>query len=260
MNAGDGCVRVCDGLRPLIDQISVAAYTDDGRCPLIHAPDPATVLVWRTTADGRGDVLVMGPRTHASYHDGKDIPVCVRFRIRPGSAPAALGVSTDEVVDRVVPLSELWGRSGDQLADDLAEIGPDPAHIVACLQTVLLARVEDEQPHRRAQANLVRAAAVELSPSTAHPPARVGEAARRVGVSERQLRNLFTATIGVPPKQFARLSRIRTVLDGASRRSWARLASDAGYYDQSHMTAEFREVMHVTPSVFAAGRLPTVPC
>lgn len=252
---------VPDALRAWIDRISVAAYAHDAdQRPLIHAPDPATVLIWRTTADGHGAALAMGPRTHASYHDGKDIPLCVRFRITPGSAPALLGVPTDEVVDRVVPLDEFWGRSGGQLADDLAESGPDLTLIVTRLQAALLSRVDKQHAHQRARANLVHAAAVELSAATARPPARVGEVARHVGVSERQLRNLFTTTVGVPPKQFARLSRVRTILDGASRRSWSRLANDAGYYDQSHMTAEFREVMHVTPSVFAAGRLPTVPC
>jgi AraC-like DNA-binding protein len=247
-------VPVGDALRPWVDQISVAAYAPGDRCPLIHAPDPATVLVWRTTGDGQGSILVVGPRTHASYYDPKDIPLCVRLRIGPGSAPAVLGVPAGEIVDRVVPLDELWGRSGARLA------GPDPAVVLRHLTAALLSRAGRAPVRERAQVELVRAAAGELSARTAGPAVRVGEVARRLAVSERRLRDLFTATVGVPPKQFARLSRIRAVLDGAGRRSWARLASDAGYYDQSHMTAEFREVMHVTPGRFAAGRLPAVPC
>jgi AraC-like DNA-binding protein len=249
VNATDEHLPVSCAIRPWVDRISVAAYTNGDRCPLIHAPDPATVLVWRTTADGHSAVLVMGPRTHASYHDGKNIPVCVRFRIGPGSAPALLGVPAHEVVDRVV-----------QLADDLAGLGPDPAFAVAHLEAALLSRVEGERAQERARASLVREAAVELSTSTGRSTARVAEVARYVGVSERQLRNVFTASVGVTPKQFARLSRVRMLLGGAGRGSWAGLASDAGYYDQSHMTAEFREVMHVTPSAFLAGRLPSIPC
>jgi AraC-like DNA-binding protein len=260
VNATDEQLPVSCAIRPWVDRISVTAYTGGDRCPLIHAPDPATVLVWRTTADGHSAVLVMGPRTHASYHDGKDIPVCVQFRIVPGSAPAVLGVPAHEVVDRVVPLGELWGQSGYQLADDLAGLGHDPALAVEHLEAALLSRVEGERAQERARANLVREAAVELSTSAARSPARVGEVARHVGVSERQFRNVFTASVGVPPKQFARLSRVRTLLGGAGRGSLAGLAGDAGYYDQSHMTAEFREVMHVTPSAFIAGRLPSIPC
>jgi AraC-like DNA-binding protein len=85
---------------------------------------------------------------------------------------------------------------------------------------------------------------------------RVADAARRLNVSERHLRNLFTEAVGVPPKQFARLDRVRTVLAGARREQWAQLAAEAGYYDQSHMTAEFRDIMGVPPGAFIAGRLP----
>ncbi|GAA5003737.1 hypothetical protein GCM10023257_55900 [Streptomyces hyderabadensis] len=66
--------------------------------------------------------------------------------------------------------------------------------------------------------------------------------------------------MGISPKQFARLARVRSVVPGLRRAPLARLAGDAGYCDQSHMTAHFREVMQVTPTAFAAGRLPAVPC
>ena len=42
----------------------------------------------------------------------------------------------------------------------------------------------------------------------------------------------------------------------AGRPRTAALAADTGYYDQSHMTAEFRAVMGVPPSAYRAGRLP----
>jgi AraC-like DNA-binding protein len=88
----------------------------------------------------------------------------------------------------------------------------------------------------------------------------VSDVARRIGISERHLRDVFTATVGLSPKRFSRLNRIRAILPRVGRGSWARLATGAGYYDQSHMTAHFRETMHVTPGEFVAGRLPTVAC
>jgi AraC-like DNA-binding protein len=57
-----------------------------------------------------------------------------------------------------------------------------------------------------------------------------------------------------------RLNRVRAVLPRLRRDSWAGLADSVGFYDQSHMISQFRAVMHVTPSAFAAGRLPTVAC
>ena len=77
----------------------------------------------------------------------------------------------------------------------------------------------------------------------------VGATARSLGVSERQLRKLFP-----------RIDRVRTVI--ASRADdLADVAARTGYYDQSHMTTEFRRLMGVPPAAFNAGRLPSPsPC
>ncbi|MEU9111525.1 AraC family transcriptional regulator [Streptomyces sp. NPDC048483] len=254
MNSPQERLVVPGPLRPWVDGIGLAAYGRGGA--LTHVPDAATVLVWRTAGDGTSAVSVMGPRTQASYHAAKDIPVCVRIRIAPGAAPALLGVRAGEVVDQVVPLGELWGPRGERLGEELAELGPDPARAVARIAGLLRDRAAGLPAHGDA----VRAAAALLSVRPGRPAVRVGEAARRVGLSERQLRDVFTAAVGVGPKQYARLSRVRTVLAGARGRSWARLAGEAGYYDQSHMIAEFRRVMRVTPTAFTAGRLPAVAC
>jgi AraC-like DNA-binding protein len=32
---------------------------------------------------------------------------------------------------------------------------------------------------------------------------------------------------------------------------WSRIAADAGYYDQAHLIADFRDLVGLTPSAFA---------
>ncbi len=257
----DRQLPLSEAARPWIERVSVATYASDvNPYPWINAPDPATTLVWRRTENGCGALRVVGPRTRAAYHPSKDIPLCIQVRINIGFVPTVLGIAARDVVDRVLPLHELWDRSADQLTDHLAEIGDDPARAAAVLVATLDSRVREAKPDGHLRANLVQAAAVELSTSDNGAPATVSEAARQVGVSERQLRNLFAATVGLPPKQFARLNRILAVLDRTGCQPWARLASDAGYYDQSHMTADFHHIMRVTPSQFAAGQFPVVPC
>lgn len=251
---------VPEALRPWVSGTVVTSYGGaDSARPLIHEPDATSDFVWRATRDGHTSVLVMGPRTHASYHVGKDIPVCARFRVRLGAAPALSGVPTDQLTDRVVPLAELWGRRGEQLDEELAAVRADPGLAVERMHAALLSRAAGAYG-RRAPAHLTRTAAAALSRGRDRPPARVRDVAQQAGVSERQFRNVFTAVAGVPPKQYARISRVRTVLRGARETSWALLAADAGYYDQSHMTAEFHRVMRVTPRAFASGQLPAVRC
>lgn len=224
-------------LRPWVSRIDVDALSVDS--PLTHLPEPAVTLVWR------GDFVVVGPRTEASYFEGKDLPVCVRFRVRPGRARAVLGVDAASLVDRTAPLSDFWGRPAESLADELAELGHAAA--VERLEGVLVQRLAEDGPRDA----LVRHAADGLAVGD-----RVRDTAERLGISERRLRDVFTASVGVSPKHFARITRLRRALAAAGRVPLASLAQVAGYYDQSHMAAEFRAMMHVAPGEFAAGRLP----
>jgi AraC-like DNA-binding protein len=222
---------------------------------VVHVPDTATTLVFRTTAAGRGDLLVVGPRTRASYHAGKDLPICLKVRLRPGSARPVLGVAISELVDRVVPLADLWGASGVRLERRLADLDGDRALILTHLEAALRTRVDTRPPTDLTRARLVRTAAEALS---AGRPARLPDLAHRLSVSERHLRHLLTDGAGLPPKSYARITRLRHALTRGQARSGqlARLATATGYYDQSHMTAEFTSLMGVPPGAFFAGRLP----
>ncbi|MFB9674852.1 helix-turn-helix domain-containing protein [Streptosporangium vulgare] len=84
-----------------------------------------------------------------------------------------------------------------------------------------------------------------------------------MAVSERHLRDLIRDGIGVPPKRIERIARVRRVLahGGTHAEPWSHLAATTGYYDQSHMGAEFRTLRGVPPTAFFAGRLPSLrPC
>jgi AraC-like DNA-binding protein len=57
--------------------------------------------------------------------------------------------------------------------------------------------------------------------------------------------------VGVSPKQFARIVRFQRALRVAKHgASWSTVATEAGYYDQAHLIAEFRELAGTTPAAF----------
>jgi AraC-like DNA-binding protein len=239
----------------------VIAVASDDHEPLVHVPDAATALVFRTTADHRSDLVVLGPRTRASYYMGKNLPFCIKVRIRPGRARPLLGLSVSELVDRVVPLGDLWGEPADRLARELADLGSDPGLALKHIEAALLARIAAQSAGDLSRSDLLRAATEALSVRRASQPNRLREISGRLSISERHLRNLFAGEVGISPKHFARIDRVRSVLASAGRRQWAQVASETGYYDQAHMTAEFRAMMGVPPGAFVAGRLPAAhPC
>ncbi len=224
-----GSLVVPAGLRPWVTGIDVTAAVG---AAVVDVPDHATTLVVRTGRDGDRDVMVMGPRTRASYHVGEPGPSCVRVRMRPGRAKALLGRSVRDLTDRAVRIRALAGVDLDRLTDDP----------VGALTAALAERPVGE--------DLLASAAELLAEG------QVAAAARRLHISERRLRTLFADGVGLSPKHFARIHRVRTVLSAAGDGRWADVAAAAGYYDQSHMTAEFRQVMGVPPAAYAAGRRP----
>ncbi|MEU4194745.1 helix-turn-helix domain-containing protein [Kribbella sp. NPDC026611] len=205
----------------------------------VLAPDPATTVVWRMTPQGESDVLIAGPRTKASYHPTKDLPVCVRLRIRPGLV--LRGAPADELVDRVVPLEDLIGPN--DLADRLTTFRDHPEAAATLLGKYLVPIRQD----------LVAKAAHELTGART-----VSQTATKLGVSERYLRRVFHRTVGVSPKHFARISRVRSVINTSN--PWSEAAAKAGYTDQSHLIADFRDLMRVTPTAFAKSKVPLTTC
>ncbi|WP_165546331.1 helix-turn-helix domain-containing protein [Kribbella soli] len=162
-----------------------------------------------------------------------------------------LGAAADELVDRTVPLSDLTGPSANVLAERLVSHRDEPEQAVDVLGDFLLGQLPRRLPDRL---ELVGEAVAELA-----APRTVGETAQRLGVSERYLRRVFREAVGVSPKHFARITRVRTVI-AQTRRSWSDAAAYAGYTDQSHLIADFRSLMRVTPAAYATGRVPLSTC
>lgn len=228
-----GSVVVPAALRPWVAGIDVAAARG---AAVVDVPDHATTLVVRTVPGGGRSALVLGPRTRAGYHVGEAGPSCVRIRLRAGRARSLLGRPVRDLADRVVPVRELPGLDVDRLLEDP----------VGALAAGLAGRAVGDE--------LLESAAEWLAEGS------VAAAARRLHISERRLRTLFADGVGLSPKHFARIGRVRAVLSARQTR-WADVAAAAGYYDQSHMTAEFRQLMGVPPAAYAAGLRPAArPC
>ncbi len=81
---------------------------------------------------------------------------------------------------------------------------------------------------------------------------RVSALCRQLGCTERQLRREYDRFLGVPPKQFVKISRfsrlLRRIADTKRLDGFAAIACECGYTDQSHMIHECIEFCGMTPS------------
>lgn len=78
----------------------------------------------------------------------------------------------------------------------------------------------------------------------------VEELARMAHLSPRRLRQVMRRSLGVTPKFAARVARLASAINRASEgaTSWAELAAESGYHDQSHLVHDFRDLMDTTPT------------
>ena len=77
--------------------------------------------------------------------------------------------------------------------------------------------------------------------------------AREAGMPERTLQRRFVAEVGVGPKAYQRVVRFRRVfalVSAAPEGGLAAAAHRAGYYDQAHLTRDFRRFAGAPPRAF----------
>lgn len=208
-------------------------------------PDGRTALLFRALEGGReGDVWVAGPRTRAILKSKTGIARTVILRFKPGWSVPLLGVAASELTDRIVPLEDVWGRAGRQLCGELLA-ARSRADVMDRIAWALALRAG--QPFETASGQLARRAVRLLEGGEV----RVESVADRLGVTARHLRRAFTENVGIGPKEFARAVRLqRAVRMAATSCDWARIAADAGYYDQAHLIADFRQLLGLTPGAF----------
>ena len=163
----------------------------------------------------------------------------VGVRFWPGRALPFLGVPASELTDLRIDIAELW-PDHEQCLANLYAIGE-----LSALEGVLLRRLGGTQPVDRSVDAAVRAilrAGGNLS---------IASLAPALGVTRQHLARAFARHVGVPPKTFARVTRVRRALAKArvaTAVDWAALAIDVGYYDQAHLAGEVRELTGRTPS------------
>ena len=90
----------------------------------------------------------------------------------------------------------------------------------------------------------------------------VSAVAEELGWSRKRIVARFRDEVGLPPKALARVARFeraKRLAEAEERPNWARIAVESGYYDQSHLSNEFRRITGRTPATFFQDAAPDTP-
>lgn len=247
----------------------VAGYTD-------YAERTTDFTIRRELPHGEGVLIVnLGAPIEITGGDGLLIrlsagqAVVAGFHLRPAlssssgeqrgiqidiSLPALrrlLGLPMDTLLDRTIPLEMLLGRTAHTLGQRLADTA-DATVRIALLEAELLAVFAS-----RPQLTSSQLAALQF---LKQPDAEIMDVARTIGWSRKHLSDRVRDAVGVGPRSYRRVLRfdraVGSIRRGAAAQGWAGLAAEAGYYDQSHMIREFKELAGMTPAELVRHQIP----
>jgi AraC-like DNA-binding protein len=238
----------CPALAPYLACLWTCVVRPAG-APLSHRvlPDNGIDILWQDSAPF-GSVAGMMSSAIAVPFSRPVRTIAVRFK--PGAAAHFFRLPLHELADQHPALDALW-EAGEarRFADALWSTPLADTRALAVLQQLLLQRLR----HAGAVQPGLADAAVRAIES-ARGALRIETLAESLGVSRQHLASQFRARVGLPAKQFARVCRFQhasAAIRAAGQADLATLALAAGYYDQPHMTHEFRELAGSTPQSFA---------
>ncbi|WP_321477449.1 helix-turn-helix transcriptional regulator [uncultured Paludibaculum sp.] len=156
------------------------------------------------------------------------------IRFRPQGAWMLTGWHQAESMGLILALDDVWGRTlGEQLGN--------------ARSTEERVRVADAFLGQRLRGRM--SAAVEAA--LRQPQQRIEEIAAHAGCSRRQLERLFQEHVGLTPKRWSRIRRMQRSLQLRRQHpgwNWARVAVEAGYFDQAHMNSDYLTLAGAPPA------------
>jgi AraC-like DNA-binding protein len=191
--------------------------------------------------------VVSGTYSAAIVIDAMQHAQMMGVHFRPAGASAVLGVPSVHVTDAHVDVAAPWGDgAARELRERLCTATTHRARFL-CLEHELMQRLAR---NRRLHA-LVPFAFECFGPHGSN--ASVADVARRSGFSHRRFPTIFRSEVGLPPKEFCRILRfqhVHAVARRTGRINWTELALMCGFYDQPHLTNEFKRLSGLTPTQY----------
>lgn len=196
-------------------------------------------------------VVVAGPYQRAYVLDTAQQSHVLGVVFRPGAARPLVGAPLHELCGRHVALEDLWGAGAERVREQVLA-APDAATRLRTLESALRDRLARS-------AELAHPLAAAATACLADAPGRhgIGRLGERLGWTPRRVEQVFRTDVGLSPKAYQRLQRFRSALsdiDDSARLGWSAFALEHDYYDQAHLSREFRAHCGLSPTAYLQQR------
>lgn len=220
--------------RTLPDTSLVMSFRYKGQVSFLSNSAPRTLSPFTLTGLRRTDRLI-------SY--AKDTANILVF-FREAAAHAFIKEPLHELFEDSVALDYFTGYRGLSALEDQLATAPDNAARIDSIEQFLLSRLYNHRPDPMIAAALEKIHAV-------NGMIRIKELAKGLYISQDAFEKRFRRSVGVTPKQFAFITKMKSVVARAlNNQLMADIAFDAGYYDQPHFNKDFKLFTGQTPTEF----------
>lgn len=209
--------------------------------------DPSVHIV----CESGGVARVVGPWSQLWMRQLEGTGIIRGIKLHPGAVRACFDLPAADLVDRIVPLTELVSEASGLEAQVLEHA--DEADGVGVLFDWFRRR-------RRADPRTAQAVALVHWARTTSVT-RVDAVADHAGLSVRALQRLFRTHVGLSPKAVVRRFRLQEVaarVENGRASNLGDLAYTLGYADQAHLARDFRAATGRSLTAFEA-RLDAPP-
>jgi AraC-like DNA-binding protein len=217
-----------------------------------------------------GRVVLSGPRANCFTIDCNQQERVVGVQFRPGGAFPFFRMPVSVLEGTSFDMGDLWGHEAGWVRERVLAAETPRAMLEALAECMgeRLGIASKPCAGTRSPAGLghkgglhpaVVYMASELDICDGPEPfrsSRVQAVTQRIGMSQRRVAQLFHEQVGVSPKTFHRVRRFQHTLGrlrGVRQVDWAELAVECGYYDQAHLSHDFRQIAGMTPSAYLAA-------
>jgi AraC-like DNA-binding protein len=220
--------------------------------------EPIVIYEDRDGARTYGTAAFSGARSSCFTIDCNQQERVVGVQFAAGGAFPFFRMPMSELEDASFDMNDLWGAEAGWVRERVLS-AQTPRRMLEVLAACLDERLRARRSwHGASLSEGLHPAVVYMAGEldVCDGPGRVHRVTEKIGMSQRRVAQLFHEQVGVSPKTFHRVRRFQHTLarlHGVRQVDWADLSVACGYYDQAHLSRDFRRIAGMTPSAYLAA-------
>jgi AraC-like DNA-binding protein len=168
--------------------------------------------------------------------------------LQPSGITQLIGISADELLDKIIRIEDLFGCQGLEIQEKLAKKVAFQSKLELLntfFRELLTNKISSNQWLIHASLDFIIKNKGNIS---------VNQLVQYTGYSERHLERKFTETVGLSPKKFSNIIKLHSFLKylKIEPKNLTTIAYKAGYADQSHLIKEFKKYTGITPTEYVS--------